>query len=743
MNSESHVEHSTKHAAEAHDCCSGVRVDWAPTKAYFCPMCPGVESDAPGDCVKCGMRLEFNVAAGGGEAADAEELRDIEQLKFRLIAAAALTLPLFALAMGPMLLGEHTTFGLSASTRAWLEFVLATPVVLWAGSIFFVRGWRSLKYRALNMFTLIAAGVGAAYVFSAVAVLFPGIFPSEFQSHGGVILYFEAAAVITVLALLGQFLEARARRQTGSAIRSLLGQEAKIAHRIVDGNEEDIALAAVKAGDLLRVKPGETIPVDGRVATGESVVDESMLTGEAMPVAKRAGDSVTGGTLNQSGAFELLAERVGPETVLAQIVRTVAEAQRSRAPIQNLADRVAAVFVPVVLLISVATFAAWLLWGPQPSLAYAFVNAVAVLIIACPCALGLATPMAITVGVGRAAQLGVLMRNADAIERSETITHLVTDKTGTLTEGRPAVTEILPASGFSPDDVLRVAAALEALSEHPLAKAVLARAAQSEIRPALLRNFQSIAGSGVRGKLAGADVLAGNEAYLRREGVAIDTELSASANALAAQARTLIWIAKDARAVGVLALADPIKKSTPEAIRQLHAMGIRVIMCTGDNAAAALAVGKQLGIDEILAGLSPMDKNRIVNELKAKGHRVAVAGDGINDAPALAAADLGIAMGTGTETAMQSAGVTLLKGDLMGIERALRVGRATMRAIRQNLFFAFFYNALGVPVAAGVLFPLFGILLNPMLAGVAMSLSSVSVIANSLRLRRLKAEREN
>jgi P-type Cu+ transporter len=732
-------------------------------------MCPGVESDQPGDCPKCGMRLEHNPAAhaqaaaaytcpmhpevrqqGPGEcpicgmalepvdvsaSAEEEEEKDIQRLKIRTIVAASLAAPLLAISMAPMVLGHTAGQWIAPALRGWIEFALATPVVLWAGSLFFVRGWRSILNRSLNMFTLIASGVGAAYVFSIVALLFPSLFPSAFQSHGGIGLYFEAAAVITALALLGQFMEARARRQTGSAIRSLLKQGASSAHRISGSKEEDVPLEKVRAGDLLRVKPGEKIPVDGSVSDGESVVDESMLTGEPVPVTKRAGDKVIGATLNQSGSFVMKAEHVGQDTVLAQIVRTVADAQRSRAPIQNLADRVAAVFVPTVLGISALTFVSWMIWGPTPALAFALVNAIAVLIVACPCALGLATPMAITVGVGRAAQMGVLMRNADAIERAETITHLVTDKTGTLTEGRPTVTDILRASGTEEAELLRVAASLEASSEHPLARAVLNRAESAHVSPETVQGFEAVTGKGVRGTLKQKKILAGNTAFLRDEGVSIDADLERRAKELLQQARTLIWVAQDKKALGVLALADPIKQSTPDAIRRLHAMNIRVIMCTGDNETTANAVAKELGIDEVHAGLSPLEKNHIVEELKKAGHRVAVAGDGLNDAPALAAADLGIAMGTGTDTAMQSAGVTLLKGDLTGIERALRVGRATMNTIRQNLFFAFIYNALGVPIAAGVLYPFFGLLMNPMLAGLAMSLSSVSVIVNSLRLR--------
>jgi Cu+-exporting ATPase len=677
------------------------------------------------------MALE-PLAPGAGEE-DPAELRDMTR---RFAVSALLTLPLFVLAMSELGPGRALRERLPGGALPWLQLLLASPVVVWGGAPFFARGWASLRTR-LNMFTLIALGTGAAFAYSLVAVLAPGLFPASFRGNGGeVALYFEAAAVIVTLVLLGQVLELRARSRTGAALRALLGLAPKTARRVGEGGDErDVPLEEVRAGDRLRVRPGEKVPVDGRVEEGASHVDESMLTGEAMPVAKGPGDRVAGGTVNQRGSFVMRAERVGSETLLAQIVRMVAEAQRSRAPIQRLADQVAAWFVPAVVLVALASFAVWSLLGPDPRLAHALVNAVAVLIIACPCALGLATPMSIMVAAGKGATAGVLFKSAEAIEKLRAVDTLVVDKTGTLTEGRPRLVTV-DAAGIEETELLRLAAALERASEHPLAAAIVAGAeARGVVLPAV-EGFESHTGRGVSGRVAGRAVALGNATLLRERGVD-PGPLAERADRLRADGQTVVLVAVDGRAAGLLGVADPVKETTPEAIEALHAEGVRVVVLTGDHRTTALAVARRLGLDEVEAEVLPERKAEVVKRLQAQGAVVAMAGDGVNDAPALAQADVGIAMGTGTDVAMESAGVTLVRGDLRGIVRARRLSRATVRNIRQNLFFAFAYNALGVPVAAGVLYPFTGLLLSPMLAAAAMSLSSVSVVGNALRLRRL------
>jgi Cu+-exporting ATPase len=632
----------------------------------------------------------------------------------------------------------------SSDPARWVQFVLSTPVVLWAGWPFFKRGWRSIQSRHLNMFTLIAIGVGVAYFYSAAVLLFPGAFPASLAHHGKIGIYFEAAAMITVLVLLGQVLELRARHRTGDAIRSLLGLAPARARLVLEGEERDVPLGEVKSGDHLRVRPGEKVPVDGGVIEGRTTIDESMLTGEAMPVEKNPGAKVIGGTLNNTGSFVMTVERVGSETVLAQIVQMVSEAQRSRAPIQRMADKVAGYFVPAVLLAAVATFVVWAWVGPEPRLTHAIVNAVAVLIIACPCALGLATPMSIMVGVGRGAQAGILIKNAEAIERMEKVTILVLDKTGTLTAGKPRLTEIISADWISEDDLLAAAATAEQQSEHPLASAILAGARERNLALEKLTSFSSTTGGGVIAATATESILVGQPAFLRENGISELEALEENVRVLQEKGQTAIFVAINGRPAGILAVADPIKESTPGALRELQRMGLKVFMLTGDNERTAQAVARKLGIDQVEAGVAPRDKQRRVTQLrKPFGHElraewqavVAMAGDGINDAPALAAADVGIAMGTGTDVAMESAGITLVKGDLGGIVKAIHLSNAMMRNIRQNLFFAFVYNALGIPIAAGLLYPFFGLLLSPIIAGAAMSLSSVSVIANALRLR--------
>jgi Cu+-exporting ATPase len=620
----------------------------------------------------------------------------------------------------------------------WIQFVLSTPVVLWGGWPFFIRGWQSIRNRSPNMFTLIAMGVGVAYFYSAVVMLLPQLFPPSFQQHGKIGIYFESAAIITVLVLLGQVLELRARSRTGSAIRALLDLAPQKARVLRGDKESEVPLDQVQAGDQLRVRPGEKIPVDGKVIDGTTSIDESMITGESMPVEKAAGDKVTGGTVNQTGSFMMMAERVGGETVLSRIVEMVAQAQRSRAPIQGLADKVSSWFVPAVIVISIVTFIIWATLGPEPRFAHAIVNAVAVLIIACPCALGLATPISIMVGVGRGATEGVLIKSAEAIERLEKINTIVVDKTGTLTEGKPRLTKIISPNAISEEQLLAAAASIEQQSEHPLAASVVRGAQERGIKLMKAADFESVTGGGVRGKADGREVLVGKPRFLQSRGVRDIEPLEAAATELQKQGQTAIFVAIDGRAAGILAVADPVKDSSVEAMGHLHRLGLKIIMMTGDNERTAKAVSEKLGIDEVEAGVEPQTKNERVRQLREQGRIVAMAGDGINDAPALAEADVGIAMGTGTDVAMESAGITLVKGDLRGIEKAIQLSRAMMRNIRQNLFFAFIYNALGIPIAAGALYPFFGWLLSPIIAGAAMSLSSVSVIANALRLRATK-----
>jgi Cu+-exporting ATPase len=699
---------------------------------YTCPMHPEIEQDHPGNCPKCGMALEPKALAPGTEEDNAER-RDMEQ---RFWVAAALTLPVFLIAMAHLVPGAPAW--VESDPSRWVQFVFSAPVVFWAGWPFFQRGWRSVLNRHLNMFTLIALGVGVAWLYSAAVMLAPGLFPPSFQHHGKIGIYFESAAVITVLVLFGQVLELRARSRTGHAIRALLDLAPRTARLVRDGEEREVPLEAVQRGDRLRVRPGEKVPVDGRVLGGHTSVDESMLTGEPMPVEKRAGDPVSGGTVNGTGSFLMEAERVGSETVLSQIIAMVAQAQRSRAPIQRLADQVAGWFVPAVLGIAVLTFAAWAWLGPEPRWAHAIVNAVAVLIIACPCALGLATPMSVMVGVGRGAQAGVLIKDATAIERMEKVDTLVVDKTGTLTEGKPRLTQVVPADSVSEEELLRAAAAVEAHSEHPLAAAIVRGAVERGLKPAAVTHFESTTGGGVGGDVEGRRVLVGKAPFLKLQGVKGLGPLEAKTAELQGQGQGAVFVAIAGRAAGLLTVSDPIKESTPGVIERLHQLGLKVIMLTGDDERTARAVAQGLGIDEVEAGVAPQRKHERVRRLRQQGRVVAMAGDGINDAPALAAADVGIAMGTGTDVAMESAGITLVRGDLRAIEKALRLSRALMRNIRQNLFFAFVYNAAGIPLAAGALYPFFGWLLSPMIAGAAMSLSSVSVIANALRLQRAR-----
>ncbi len=702
---------------------------------YTCPMHPDVQQDHPGDCPKCGMALEPKMVTAGADEEESIELRDMSK---RFWVGAALTLPVFVLAMAHLIPALAQQSWADSHASRWIQFALTTPVVWWAGWPFFRRGWRSVVTRHLNMFTLIAIGVGAAFVFSTVAMLMPNIFPHTMQHEGKVAIYFEAAAVIIVLVLLGQVLELRARSRTGSAIKALLNLAPPTARQVAPEGDHEVPLDQVNVGDQLRVVPGDKVPVDGAVVEGHSSVQESMITGEPLPVEKTVGDKVTGGTVNGSGSFVMRAERVGRDTLLGQIVSMVAEAQRSRAPIQGLADKVAGIFVPVVLAVSVLTFAFWLWLGPEPKLAHAIVNAVAVLIIACPCALGLATPMSIMVGVGRGAQEGVLVKNAEALERLEKITTLVVDKTGTLTEGKPKLMDVLPASGFEAKELLRLAASLEQNSEHPLAAAIVQGAEERGIVFEAVKDFRSVTAGGVLGNVAARPVMIGKPDLLRNEKIAGLEPLEAAAVKLQEEGKTAMFVAIDGKPAGILAVADPIKSTTAEAIRDLHALGLKLVMLTGDNRRTAAVVARQLGLDAVEAEIEPVGKVAHVKKLRAQGKHVAMAGDGINDAPALSEAEVGIAMGTGTDVAMQSAGITLVKGDLCGIAKAIRLSRATMRNIRQNLFFAFIYNALGIPVAAGALYPFFGLLLSPIIAGAAMSLSSVSVIGNALRLRKAK-----
>ena len=699
---------------------------------YTCPMHPEIRQPGPGSCPICGMALEPEIVS-----ADTQPNAELADMTRRFWIGLALTLPVFALEMG----GHFTVLQgwLGQQTSNWIQLFLATPVVLWVGWPFFERAWASLKTRNLNMFTLIAMGTGLAWVYSVIGTLWPGLFPPSMRGHGGsVAIYFEAAAVITVLVLLGQVLELRAREQTSGAIRALLDLSPKMARRIrPDGTDEDMSLDQVVVGDRLRVRPGERVPVDGEIVEGRSAIDESMVTGESMPGTKSVADKVIGGTMNQSGTFIMRADKVGRDTVLSQIVQMVAAAQRSRAPIQRLADQVSAWFVPTVILVAVLAFLAWSLWGPEPRLTYGLIAAVSVLIIACPCALGLATPMSIMVGVGRGAQSGVLIKNAEALERLEKVDTLVVDKTGTLTEGKPSVVAIKTAHGADETELLRLTASLERSSEHPLAAAIVRSATERGLALAEPERFASPVGKGVTGIVDGHKLVIGNRRIMSEAGVDT-TSLDASADRLRQEGATAIFVAIDGKAAGIIAIADPIKATTPSVISALKEAGIRIVMLTGDNATTAKAVAQKLGIADVEAEVLLEDKGEVVARLRAQGRVVAMAGDGVNDAPALAAADVGIAMGTGTDVAMESAGVTLLKGDLTGIVRARHLSAATMGNIRQNLFFAFIYNAAGVPVAAGVLYPFLGILLSPIIAAAAMAFSSVSVIADALRLKQVR-----
>jgi P-type Cu+ transporter len=700
---------------------------------YTCPMHPEVRQMGPGSCPKCGMALEPSVAT-----LESEENPELNDMSRRFWASLVLTVPVFLLAMSEMISGQPVQHAIPARLLAWIQLALATPVVLWGGWPFFQRGWASIVNRSPNMFTLIAIGTGTAYVHSLVAVLFPNLFPPAFRGHGGEIaLYFEAAAVITTLVLLGQVLELRARSQTSSAIKALLGLAPKTARILrAKGAEEDISVDQVQPGDRLRVRPGEKIPVDGMVVEGVSSVDESMITGEPIPVEKSDGSPVTAGTVNGTGGVVIVAKRVGSDTLLAQIVRSVAEAQRSRAPIQRLADKISAYFVPAVLLVAVLTFIAWSLWGPQPRLAYGLVNAVAVLIIACPCALGLATPMSIMVATGRGATAGVLIKDAQALETLEKVDTLVVDKTGTLTLGKPKVQSVTALLGYTENEVLQLAASLERGSEHPLAEAVLAAAEEKGLKLLSVQDFSSITGKGVVGRIEGRQIVVGNRRLFADLGIALGP-LMERVESSAQSIQSTMYLAVDGRPVGAIATADPLKPSASQAVRALKQQGLHIMMLTGDSKATASAVARELGIEEVEAEVLPDQKQAVIQRLQKSGRVVAMAGDGINDAPALAQADVGIAMGTGTDVAMESAGITLVKGDLQGIARARKLSQSTMKNIRQNLFFAFVYNVLGVPVAAGILYPFFGLLLSPMIAAAAMTFSSTTVIVNALRLRRL------
>jgi len=705
----------------------------APKRQYTCPMHPEIVRDEPGSCPICGMALE---PVQVSEDDDTSELDDMTR---RFWVSTVLTLPLFVYAMGEMIPGQPFEHLLPASWGQWIQLVLATPVVLWGGWPFFVRGWQSVRTLNLNMFTLIALGVGVAFTFSLIATIVPGAFPDAFRNAAGeVAVYYEAAAVITTLVLLGQVLELRARSRTSGAIRALLELAPPTARRIGDdGREEEVSLDALATGDKLRVRPGDKVPVDGKVIDGHSSVDESMISGEPIPVEKPAGDDVIGGTVNGTGSLIMEVSQVGDDTLLSQIVRMVAEAQRSRAPIQKLADLVAAWFVPSVVVVAILTLIAWSIWGPAPATAYGIVNAVAVLIIACPCALGLATPMSIMVGTGKGAQHGILIKNAEALETFEKVDTVVVDKTGTLTEGRPELVTIETANGYDEGRLLSLVASVERASEHPLAQAIVAGAEGRSLELAQAKDFESVTGEGVQARIDDVMVAIGNNKFMRRL-KADDATLADAAERYRADGQTVMFVAIDGKPAGIVGVADPIKSSSRKAIELLHDAGLKIVMLTGDSEGTANAVARQVGIDEVHADVSPEDKHRVVKELQAGGAIVAMAGDGINDAPALAQADVGIAMGTGTDVAMESAGVTLVRGDLMGVAKARVLSQATMRNIRQNLFFAFAYNAAGIPIAAGVLYPVFGLLLSPMIAAAAMSLSSVSVIGNALRLRSLK-----
>jgi Cu+-exporting ATPase len=702
---------------------------------YTCPMHPEVMQNAPGDCPMCGMALELRTAVSHEE----EENPELADMRKRLWFAVILGFPIFLSAMGGMIPGRPLEELASRRTWTFIEMILSTPVVLWAGRPFFVCAWKSIIHRSLNMFTLIGLGIAVAYIYSVFAALLPAIYPESFRAEDGTVpVYFEAAAVITALVLLGQVLELKARSRTGAAIKALLGFAPKIAHRIRDdGSETDTPLGQVEVGDRLRIRPGEKIPVDGVVIEGTGSVDESMITGEPIPVEKQPGDPLTGATVNGTGGFVMRAERVGSETVLAQIVHMVSEAQRSRAPIQNLADRVSAYFVPAVVAVSAITFIIWTVWGPAPSMVFALVNAIAVLIIACPCALGLATPMSIMVASGKGATMGVLFKNAEAIEHMRKVDTLIVDKTGTLTEGKPKVNIIQPTNGHDENSLIQLAASLERASEHPLAGAIVSAAEERKAALLSVEDFQSVTGKGVRARIKGRRVELGNLKLMEESGVDVRTLLD-QAEALHGYGQTVVFVAADGAPAGLIGVADPIKETTQDAIRRLQRQGIRIVMLTGDNATTAKVVAEKLGIDEVIAEILPEDKNKKVKNLQQEGWFVAVAGDGINDAPALAQAQVGIAMGTGTDVAMESAGITLVKGDLGGIVKARLLSRATLKNIKQNLFFAFVYNSLGVPIAAGILYPFFGILLSPIIAAAAMSFSSVSVISNALRLRKVR-----
>ena len=715
-----------------HGSVSTTPVDVPAGTIYTCPMHPEIRQVGPGSCPICGMALEPDTVSA--ETGPNPELADMTR---RFWIGLALTIPVFALEMGGHLTGLHQWLG--QQTSNWFQLLLATPVVLWAGWPFFERGWASVKSRNLNMFTLIAMGTGVAWIYSIVGTLFPALFPAALRGTGGAVpVYFEAAAVITVLVLLGQVLELKAREQTSGAIKALLNLAPKRATRIRDdGSDEDVILDAVVVGNRLRVRPGESVPVDGAVLEGRSSLDESMVTGESMPVTKDVGGKVIGGTMNQTGSFVMRAEKVGAETMLAKIVQMVAQAQRSRAPIQRLADQVSGWFVPLVIAVSVAAFTVWSIWGPEPRLTFGLIAAVSVLIIACPCALGLATPMSIMVGVGRGAETGVLIKSAEALERLEKVDTIVVDKTGTLTEGRPSVVAVKSVAGIDDDELLRLAASVERGSQHPLGAAIVRAAADRKLELVAVADFDAPIGKGVTGVADGKKVIIGNRRIMTEAGMTTAL-LDAEAETLRRDGGTAIYVAIDAQLAGVIAVADPIKASSLGAIAALKAAGLRVVMLTGDNATTAKAVAAKLGITEVEADVLPDQKSKIVERLRSEGRVVAMAGDGVNDAPALAAADVGIAMGTGTDVAMESAGITLVKGDLNGIVRARHLSAATMSNIRQNLFFAFIYNAAGVPIAAGVLYPLFGVLLSPIIAAAAMALSSVSVIGNALRLKRVK-----
>jgi len=740
----------------------------ASTIKYFCPMCPGVVSDKAGDCPKCGMALEQNPTWRVQDkiiytcpmhpeirqddpgncpkcgmalepltvSVNEEENKELGYMERRFWISAILTLPVFVLAMGHLVPSLHLP--ISNDTSRWIQFLLSTPVVIWGSWPFFKRGWHSMINKQLNMFTLISMGVGTAYVYSAIAMIFPDLFPHSFQHEGRVGIYFEAAAVITVLVLLGQMLELRARNRTGSAVRSLLNLAPKIAQIVQDREEKEVPIDQIKAGDILRVRPGDKIPVDGTVMEGRTTIDESMITGESMPVDKSVGDKVTGATINNTGSILMKAQRVGRDTVLAHIVQMVAEAQRSRAPIQAIADKVAAYFVPSVLIASLITFLVWAWIGPEPRFTYAIVTAVSVLIIACPCALGLATPMSVMVGIGRGAQAGILVKNAKAIELLEKVDTLVIDKTGTLTEGKPQLTHCLPLNDLKEDTLLQAAASVEQNSEHPIAFAIVQAAKKRNLNLGKVEAFHSVTGGGVIGTFGNQEILIGKPNFLRNHHISEIEALEKLAARLQAEGETAIFVAINGQSAGVLSVSDPIKKTSFDAIKDLHSLGLRIIMVTGDNQNTALSVAKKLNIDEVKANIEPQDKSKWVQQLRKQQRIVVMAGDGINDAPALAAADIGIAMGTGTDVAIESAGITLVKGDLRGIAKAIRLSKMMMRNIRQNLFFAFIYNGVGIPIAAGVLYPLIALCLNPMIAGVAMSFSSVSVIVNALRLRKLK-----